>query len=433
MFGEAYNKDLISTIASTASVNTDPMLSGDPGSYFTDTDNVTSDINGTDSPVKEISNSSHLDKYLWMYLSPLIFVIGVVGNILTIAVLRRKKFAGTTTATYLPIVAAADTAVLIFGIIPEWLDYCEFIVFKEIHPWTCKVEKFLFYTSGDTAIWILVAFTFDRFIAVCFPFKKRVVCQPKRALIVCVVIFILAIAKNVHVFWTRGPQYDEDDGELIKTCGRPHPYTYFEYYIRPWIAFSIVMLVPFIIIIVCNTLIIRTLLQAKRLRKEQSQSNSQQSHSDKAFLQTTAMCLSASFAFMAFIAPSLVLLIGSPYWSNDDETNEAYNFAKAINNQLVYVNHSINFFLYCLTGAKFREELVELLRCHKDGSGGNYLSYYNKSYKPKDASRQGSLCSTRITDTGNGEVTITPSHSRKSPSKSPSKKRDKGPGPVQPV
>jgi len=45
-----------------------------------------------------------------------------------------------------------------------------------IHRWTCKTEIFSFYTASDAAIWILVSFTVDRFVAVTFPLQKRNIC-----------------------------------------------------------------------------------------------------------------------------------------------------------------------------------------------------------------------------------------------------------------
>ena len=87
------------------------------------------------------------------------------------------------------------------------------------------------------------------------------------------------------------------------------------------------------------------------------------STSDKTFYQMTIMCLSASFLFLITTTPSIMLLIGKPYWLVPGEPNEAYDIAKAINNQLVYFNHSINFFLYCVTGQRFRMELVKMFRC----------------------------------------------------------------------
>ncbi len=326
----------------------------------------------------ESNAGTSIDKLLWIYVSPVILTIGLCGNTLTIVVMRQKRMRGTSTCVYLTLMAIADLGTLITGIIPEWLEMCGFVIFKELHPWTCKMEKFLFYTINDVAIWIIVAFTLDRFVAVCFPLKKREVCVPKRAAIACLCITLVAIAKNLHVFWTRGRIYDEN-GNVIKNCGRPSD---FENYVRPWIAFALVSLVPFLIISVCNAGIIRALVIAKRRMRDSVGENA------RALTQTTAMCLSASFTFLVLIAPSIVLLIGKPYWTSYDNPNPSYDIAKAIINQLVYVNHSINFFLYCLTGARFRDELLSVLcrqthgrkntmamsytTCHRQGGFDSY-------------------------------------------------------------
>ena len=86
---------------------------------------------------------------------------------------------------------------------------------------------------------------------------------------------------------------------------------------------------------------------------------------DKALVQMTAMCLSASFCFLVCISPSIVLLIGKPYWTSEGHPSSVYFICKSISNQLVYVNHSANFFLYCLTGRRFRQQLVQLCACRR--------------------------------------------------------------------
>jgi len=42
---------------------------------------------------------------------------------------------------------------------------------REYSVWTCRLYKVIHYTAGDVSIWLLVTFTFDRFIAVCFPLR----------------------------------------------------------------------------------------------------------------------------------------------------------------------------------------------------------------------------------------------------------------------
>ena len=105
----------------------------------------------------------------------------------------------------------------------------------------CKLEKFSFYTSSDTAIWICVLFTLDRFVAVCFPLRGRhsAVSQPRRAKYFAAGALLAAVGKNLHVLWTRGPQFETrtstdngtttDELVLVRVCGRPTPsYRWFE-------------------------------------------------------------------------------------------------------------------------------------------------------------------------------------------------------------
>jgi hypothetical protein len=53
---------------------------------------------------------------------------------------------------------------------------------------------------------------------------------------------------------------------------------------------------------------------------------------DSAVFQTTALCLSASFCFLLCITPSMVLLIGKPYWN--EPPNETYAVVKSVTNQV---------------------------------------------------------------------------------------------------
>jgi len=215
-------------------------------------------------------------------------------------------------------------------------------------------------------------------VAVCFPLSKPRVCRWKRAVIASATILFLSLVKNLHEFWTRGPEYRQT-GELRRICGSQRQYQFFLDYVRPWLVLALVMAVPFILILVFNCSIVGGLIRAKRVRDRAvsvpdstaagTRNRSPSAASGGGFRQTTFMCLGISFAFLVCIAPSIVLLIGKPYWKH--RTNTAYNISKAISNFLVFVNHSVNFFLYCVTGQRFRDELRAMLTCQpqRRGSG----------------------------------------------------------------
>ncbi len=200
----------------------------------------------------------------------------------------------------------------------------------------------------------------------CFPLKKCNICRPRKAVQFACITLSLSVAKNLHVFWTRGYEEFQEGGEIISSnCGKPS--RQFESYVRPWIAFVSVSVIPFVAILAFNVGIVQTLIKATQpIGNSPGPNQTKKSNTDKQFSQTTIMCLSASFLFLFTITPSIVLLIGKPYWTTPDHDYRKYEAAKAISNVMVYLNHSFTFLLYCMTGRRFRMELLHLILRKKD-------------------------------------------------------------------
>ncbi|OAF69522.1 hypothetical protein A3Q56_02692 [Intoshia linei] len=345
-----------------------------------------------------------ISAYIWLYVPPILIPIGMIGNILIICVINRKVFHHSTTRIYMITISTLDIVVLLIGSLPEWLEECQVFVFKELGGMACKFEKFFFYTSSDTSIWILVLFAFDRCIAVMHPLKKRIICTEKNTVRIIIIIFALTILKNIHVFWTRGPVYSKTNSTVIvKMCGQIEPH--FEKFVRPWIAFTLITILPFITLFICNILIVIALQrsQKKFIKSKTAQmiinrvrlppttvqkpelkitehtelfpsskisktsldsalklnisTVKNKIKNDRAMVSMTLMCLSSSFTFLICVAPNIIILIGKPYWKH---TN-AYIILKAINSQISNLNYTIDFFLYCFSGTKFRKELRNML------------------------------------------------------------------------
>lgn len=78
----------------------------------------------------------------------------------------------------------------------------------------------------------------------------------------------------------------------------------------------------------------------------------------------TRMLLLVSLTWLVLTAPFALHSIVSVF-QGDESTNSARNFlVKTICFLLVYVNHAVNFYLYCLTGRRFRLELRALF-CYR--------------------------------------------------------------------
>ena len=97
-----------------------------------------------------------------------------------------------------------------------------------------------------------------------------------------------------------------------------------------------------------------------------------QSNADLKLTQTTAMCLSISFAFFICATPIFITIITYPYTHGPgiDTASEMKNrVAGDVSALFVYIHHAVNFYLYCLTGQQFRTDLKAVLcaRCMRGG------------------------------------------------------------------
>ena len=93
------------------------------------TTNVNDAVNATaNSSVND--NLNETIKLIWLSVSPILLVIGVVGNSLVLLTMSRQQLNGTSTSVYLITMAVLDTLVLIVGLIPDWLEGSSIVVLK---------------------------------------------------------------------------------------------------------------------------------------------------------------------------------------------------------------------------------------------------------------------------------------------------------------
>lgn len=83
------------------------------------------------------------EQLLWVYVAPIILLFGLLGNVLIIAVISRRRFAHTNVQAYMLALAIFDTLVLVTGMVPEWLMNINIVRFRDISPTTCAVHYLL--------------------------------------------------------------------------------------------------------------------------------------------------------------------------------------------------------------------------------------------------------------------------------------------------
>lgn len=134
---------------------------------------------------------------------PLLMVIGLFGNLITVIIMTRRGMRSTTNM-YLAALAFVDMLYLVLTFILGLSHYPNMAEYKYYAYW--KLRPFLMMLTdacSNTSVWLTVTFTIERYIAVKYPMKGKVWCTEKRAkmLITCVFVFGILFAAPVPFEW----------------------------------------------------------------------------------------------------------------------------------------------------------------------------------------------------------------------------------------
>jgi hypothetical protein len=123
----------------------------------------------------------------------LIFITGLVGNVVTCIVIARNKHMHTATNYYLFSLAVSDLLLLVSGLPQEM--YCIWsrypYVFGEVF---CVLRGLAAETSANATVLTITAFTVERYVAICHPFLSHTMSKLSRAVKLILVIWLVALA-----------------------------------------------------------------------------------------------------------------------------------------------------------------------------------------------------------------------------------------------
>jgi hypothetical protein len=303
-----------------------------------------------------------------IYTFPILIIVGTICNILTFLVMRRKKLRNQSTGFYMAVLAIADQLALLVGCLSHWLYSYKNISILHISTFSCKIFSVVLYTTMDFSVWMVVIMTIERFIAVTFPLRSMYFCTVKKAKVATLILTCILFSMNSHFLFSHSyvTRRNNESGCQSKS----EAYDYFIQNLWPWIDASKYSFIPLLTIIFFNVLIIYNLIKASTIIKNMSsnhklQTNKQnstpsghntQSNSSSNNRRLTIMLLVVSMTFCILSTPLVLLQI-----LEKANIGSRYVAFYSICLLLQYFNHSINFFLYVISGKLFRREFIALL------------------------------------------------------------------------
>lgn len=267
---------------------------------------------------------------------------------------------------YLRALAVSDLCVLYSGLLRWWA----LIMFKkDVRKWhviVCKGHTWFVYVSVAVSAWLLVVMTFERTWSTCLPHRVNTFCTTRKAFgfIFFIIVFHSALLSHFLVGLTIKKNAD---GEYV--CGAiSGSYDYFVHDIWPVVDICIMSLLPFSCLIVGNIIIVwRTFLSLRTAAELNisSGANTQQRRRQRASSMTIIL-LGLCAVFFLTTSPICVYNLwemgGSATMYVKGPADKArLELIWAFMNVAMYCNNTFNFYLYCLTGRKFRSEMRKRL------------------------------------------------------------------------
>ena len=291
----------------------------------------------------------------WRYLPPLIVATGTVGNILTLITVTSRQCKKSSFTVYLGALAIFDTLVLYTVGSQMWIRFVFGVNYADSGTFMCKLYFFTSFLLPQTSSWLVVALTVERAFGTYFPQKYHLINKPRAALIIIASIFGFLLCLNAHLLY--GSEL-YDDGNFTYCYFVDDSYADFFFYYWAWIGdFSVYCVLPITIITIANVL---TVLRVIKSAKSTSSTMSENARQRTRYL--LIVTLTVSIAYVVLASPLSFWVALAPYVIEDlNHLSPGESTLESVFYFMMFLNHSLNFFMYTLSGPRFRKDLKNAL------------------------------------------------------------------------
>ena len=229
----------------------------------------------------------------------------------------------------------------------------------QLHKWNhveCKLTSFISLFALQNGTFQVLAMSLDKYIVIKWPHKAVACSTPERAKLIVVGLSVFAFIYNVPpAFFAKiidGHCFNYGSSSAISR-------------VYSWLSFVLNAIIPFTLLIHMNFVIVRTVRISGKFFKgnvTNTGMEARQKTMKSAENQVTLMLLLVTTLFLILLCPTYVRFIYLLFAKIDTPLDHANS---ALFSQITYKlyssNNGINFFLYCISGQKFRNDLKKIL------------------------------------------------------------------------
>ena len=290
----------------------------------------------------------------------IVILLGVFGNVMTIVIVRRLKSSRSATDRYFLSLAVADLCVIITQSIPVWLRYTAGFRLLGSHDAVCKIAVFVYNAAVPCSSWILVTMATHRALMVTWPHRVNAICTPTRSWSVVLTIAAISCLSVSHMLYGVQVTFP---GRVCSATGG------YKLFLREvWLPLEpfLQSFLPISCILPSNiVLVVKLRVSVREASDQLATGDTQLTDRRKTVSSITLQAVVVSTVFVVVTLPVAVWNGSSYVWSDEVVTDLHSLSVRLVTQQSLYLlsffNYCANFYLYCLTGSRFRNELKYML------------------------------------------------------------------------
>ncbi|XP_052781612.1 FMRFamide receptor-like [Mya arenaria] len=303
-----------------------------------------------------------LNYYLMGIAGSTVCIVGTLCNILSVVVLTQRVM-NSSTYSYLAALAVCDTLALLLTVFIFLLSEDTVYPHKGTMTWVKPSYAILFpylhpaaITFQVTSIWLTLAFTVDRYIMICHPFRAERLCSVSRARKVIVFIYILGLIFNIPRFL----EYTTKEISIPALNGKIETRKIVQYteigqkpifidIVHSYLYLTCVCGIPFLTLAILNTFLIYAVHLSKKKGKLINAKEKKRN-------DTTLMLIGVIVIFLVCQGPALISRMVYAFDFHLATASFTFHRINEVGNFLIIVNSAINIVPYYFFGKRFRKE-----------------------------------------------------------------------------
>ncbi|XP_067878795.1 probable G-protein coupled receptor 139 [Heterodontus francisci] len=282
-------------------------------------------------------------------------------NLVAIVILSRGKCGLSKCITrYLLGMATADLMVVVIDVIVNRINSMYFPVsFLSVTP-VCIISFVLYIVFVDCSVWFTVAFTFDRFVAICYQKLQAKYCTERTATVAIVIVCVFSCVRTIPFYFLMEPAFLIDN--IPWHCvPRADYYTSPFWKAHEWFDRFITPFVPMLLIMFFNALTTRHILAANRVRRglrrySEKQNDPEVNSRRKSMILLFTISANFILLWMTYVVHAVLWPVTNVYYADKYYSNPIY-ITQQVGFMLLLLCSCTNTCIYGLTQRKFREEL----------------------------------------------------------------------------